>query len=158
MLPNELILKNTAKTQVGDIKKQQNTPLLIQVTGRIRYPNMMSCQVMPCRSPLNVMRFDVFASVKAHLDLIHFPHSFSWRHSLLEQLDFAELLFIQSFSRQGLSNAVEVACGAAFNLAMCADGAVYSWGVGELTRTIDHPVLFAFLADMIIFPTVVAVP
>ena len=32
---------------------------------------------------------------------------------------------------QGLSNAVEVACGSAFNLALCDDGTVYSWGLGE---------------------------
>ena len=32
---------------------------------------------------------------------------------------------------QGLANVVEVACGSAFNLALCADGAVYSWGLGE---------------------------
>lgn len=37
---------------------------------------------------------------------------------------------------QGLSNAIEVACGAAFNLAMCADGAVYSWGVGVCVRVL----------------------
>lgn len=32
---------------------------------------------------------------------------------------------------QGLANVVEVACGSAFNLALCDDGAVYSWGLGE---------------------------
>ena len=32
---------------------------------------------------------------------------------------------------QGVSGAVEIACGSAFNLALCADGSVYSWGLGE---------------------------
>jgi regulator of chromosome condensation len=32
---------------------------------------------------------------------------------------------------QGLSNVAEVACGSAFNLALCDDGSVYSWGIGE---------------------------
>lgn len=31
----------------------------------------------------------------------------------------------------GLTNIVEVACGASFNLAKSADGKVYSWGIGE---------------------------
>lgn len=31
----------------------------------------------------------------------------------------------------GLSNVVDVACGASFNLAKCDDGVVYSWGLGE---------------------------
>jgi alpha-tubulin suppressor-like RCC1 family protein len=32
---------------------------------------------------------------------------------------------------QGLSNVAEIACGSAFNLALCDDGSVYSWGLGE---------------------------
>ncbi|KAJ1401107.1 regulator of chromosome condensation like protein putative [Ochromonadaceae sp. CCMP2298] len=32
---------------------------------------------------------------------------------------------------QGISNVVEVACGSSFNLAKCADGVLYSWGLGE---------------------------
>jgi regulator of chromosome condensation len=30
-----------------------------------------------------------------------------------------------------ISGAVEVACGSTFNLALCGDGVVYSWGLGE---------------------------
>jgi hypothetical protein len=114
---------NIAKTQVGDIKKQQNTPLLIQVTYSMKDPNISSSVTVSYLCPS-----DRSSSLVCAL-----------KHRLIDQHNLTSLPFTQPelllLLLQGLSNAVEVACGAAFNLALCGDGTVYSWGVGALTDT-----------------------
>ena len=59
-----------------------------------------------------------------YLVVLNTPHA-------LTSLSFTPSLCLCTYSPKGLADVVEVACGSAFNLALCDDGTVYSWGLGK---------------------------